>query len=197
MSVSVELLFDEFAASYARGEHPDAREYLELAGDRRDELARLLDGFLAAAPTKPPGEETLTLFESLLLEDAGTPPLLAERVRRGWRRDEIVEWIRERFGIAEDKREKIARYWHELETGLLPASRISEPLREAVSERFGEALEAAVIWKAPVLDSKVAYQRVADFSTAPAITRPERVSGVDALAISDDVDRLFVPSRLP
>ena len=125
MDVSVELLFDEFAARHARGEHPDAREYLERAEERRDELARLLDGFLAAAPVQPPGEETLALFASLVPEAAGEatqPPLLAERVRRGWRRDEIVDWIRERFGIAEEKREKVARYWHELETGLLPAS---------------------------------------------------------------------------
>ena len=104
MSAGVDLLFDEFAASYARGEHPDARDYLERAGDDRDELAHLLDGFLAAAPVQPPSEETLALFASLVPEAAGEatqPPLLAERVRRGWRRDEIVDWIRERFGIAD------------------------------------------------------------------------------------------------
>ena len=101
----VEMLFDEFAARHARGERPDAREYLERAGESRDDLARLLDGFLAAAPVQPPGEETVALFESLLGE---SPPLLAERVRRGWRREEIVEWIRERFGIPEEKREKVA-----------------------------------------------------------------------------------------
>jgi hypothetical protein len=66
VNTGVELLFDEFAARHARGEHPDAREYLERAGESRNELARLLDGFLAGAPVQPPSEETLTLFASLL-----------------------------------------------------------------------------------------------------------------------------------
>lgn len=106
MSTSVDLLFDEYAARHARGEHPNAREYLERAGAQRDELARLLDGFLAATPVQPPGRETLAVFAGLIPDESETPPLLAERVRQGWRREEIVDWIRERFGIGEEKREK-------------------------------------------------------------------------------------------
>ena len=200
MSAGVDLLFDEFAASYARGEHPDAREYLERAGEARDELAHLLDGFLAAAPVQPPGGETLALFASLVPEAAGEatqPPLLAERVRRGWRRDEIVDWIRERFGIAEEKREKVARYWHELETGLLPASGISERLREALSERFGDALQAAVAWEPPGLEAKLSYMRVQD---APALSQA-KLEPLPAAPASgpepDEVDVLFLGAGKP
>ena len=192
MSAGVDLLFDEFAASYARGEHPDAREYLERAGAERDELARLLDGFLAAAPVQAPSAETVALFESLL----ATPPLLAERVRRGWRREEIVEWIRERFGIGEEKREKVARYWHELETGILPVSGVSDRLREALAERFGGALDAAAAWKPPPFEVDLSYQRVQDmpvlaeravaFEASAAVPAPE----------PDEVDRLFMASPL-
>ena len=195
MSAGLDLLFDEFAASYARGEHPDPRDYLDRAGERRDELAHLLDGFLAAAPVQPPGVETLALFASLVPEAAGVatqPPLLAERVRRGWRRDEIVDWIRERFGIAEEKREKVARYWHELETGLLPASGISERLREALSERFGDALQAAVAWEPPALEADLSYRRVQD---APALMQAsyELLPAASAAAPEpDDVDVLFL-----
>ena len=195
MAMSADLLFDEFAASYARGERPDARDYLERAGDARDELAHLLDGYLAAAPVQPPGGETLALFASLVPEaasEATQPPLLAERVRRGWRRDEIVDWIRERFGIAEEKREKVARYWHELETGLLPASRISERLREALSERFGDALEAALTWERPSIEARLRYQR------APGVLY-EMQASVEEIALAapvqserDAVDELFV-----
>jgi len=193
VNAGVELLFDEFAARHARGEHPDAREYLEQAGERRDELARLLDGFLAAAPVQPPGEETLQLFASLLPEslpgETATPPLLAERVRRGWRRDEIVNWIRERFGIGEEKQEKVARYWHELETGLLPVSRVSVRLREALAERFGEAAQAAVTWEPPALEADVAFRRMANASSPKMLY--ERMSSSSAEPERDEVDELF------
>ena len=196
MNASVELLFDEFAARHARGEHPDARDYLKRAGERRDELARLLDGFLAAAPVQPPGEETLALFALSLVPDSlpaetSTPPLLAERVRRGWTRDEIVDWIRERFGIGEEKREKVARYWHALETGLLPVSGVSIRLREALSERFGEAgLKAALISAPPALDGDFAFLQ-APSASQPSVLR-ERWSTPARAPERDEVDDLFL-----
>jgi signal transduction histidine kinase len=193
MSAGIELLFDEFAARHARGEHPDARDYLERAGESRDELARLLDGFLAAATVQPPSEETLTLFVSLvpesLPEDTATPPLLAERVRRGWTRDEVVDWIRERFGFGEEKEEKVARYWHELETGLLPVSGVSARLREALSERFGEAIHSAVEWSPPALEARAAFRRAADFT---GMELHERMSPAGPEPERDDVDELFL-----
>ena len=133
----IELLFDEFAARHARGEHPDAREFLERAEERRDELAPLLDGFLAAAPVQPPSEETLALFASLVPGPSqrrrSSPSACAEAGGA-----EIVDWIRERFGIGEEKREKVARYWHELETGLL-GERVSERLARRSPSASGRA----------------------------------------------------------
>ena len=189
MNAGVELLFDEFAARHARGEHPDAREYLERAGESRDELARLLDGFLAAAPVQPPSEETLALFDSLLSQE---PPLLAARVRQGWRRDDIVDWICERFGISSDKREKVAGYWHQLETGLLPVDRISARLRDALSERFGEAVEAAAVWKTPSIEVRAAYRR----ALGPPMERMDLLASMDTVLSDatepDEVDKLFL-----
>ena len=193
MSAGVELLFDDFAARHARGEHPDAREYLERAGESRDELARMLDGFLAAAPVQPASEETVALFASLLPEEA---PLLAERVRRGWRRDEIVDWIRERFGIGEEKQEKVAGYWHQLETGLLPVSGVSRSLREALRERFGEAAEAASVWTAPVLHARVSYRRVPNALFEMQAPAPGAPASRAPAPERDEVDRLFVASPL-
>jgi hypothetical protein len=194
---------DEFAARHARGEHPDPRDYLERAGERRAELARLLDGFLAAAPVQPPGEKTLALFASLLAKslsgETATPPLLAERVRRGWRRDEIVDWIRERFGIGGEKQEKVARYWHELETGLLPVSGVSTRLREALAERFGEVLQAALAWEPPALEADVAFRR----AQGPPMQLHAKIETLSAAPDEahaepepDEVDRLFGTSRL-
>jgi hypothetical protein len=190
VNAGVELLFDEFAARYARGEHPDAREYLERAGEGRDELARLLDGFLAAAPVQPPSEETLALFASLLAQE---PPLLAERVRRGWRRDQIVEWICERFGIGDEQREKVGDYWHRLETGLLPVSGISARLHEALIERFGEALQAASVWKQPSIEARAAFRRASDTPMTSMVLH-ERMTSLTSRDVPepDEVDKLFL-----
>jgi hypothetical protein len=196
VSTSVELLFDEFAAGWARGEHPDVRDFLERAGAERDELAALLDGFLAAAAVQPPSEETLATFASLLSpslpRETATPPLLAERVHRGWRRGEIEDWIRERFGIGEEKKEKVARYWHELETGLLPLSSVSPRLREALAERFGEAAEDAVGWRLRIQETRLAFRRVADAPVSPGVL-DESMSASPAQPERDEVDELFLP----
>jgi hypothetical protein len=48
--VLVNQLFDEWAASYARGENPDPRGYLERAGMHADDLSTLMEGYLRAAP---------------------------------------------------------------------------------------------------------------------------------------------------
>ena len=43
-------LFDEWAASYSRGENPDPLSYLERAGVHADDLSTLMDGYLRLAP---------------------------------------------------------------------------------------------------------------------------------------------------
>jgi hypothetical protein len=196
--VNVVALFDDFAARWARGEHPDVRDYLERAGAGRDELASLLDGFLAAAPVQQPSEETITTFAALLDEEPSAPPLLAERVRRGWRREEIVEWIRDRFGIAADKRERLATRWHELETGLIPMSRVSESLREALVERFGEVVQAAVDWTPPASErpAQRAFAREADTTWLASLSATHDMEAVPTTPEPDDVDRLFGVSPL-
>lgn len=176
MNASVELLFDEFA-----------RVHLERAGKCRDELARLLDGFLVASPVQLPGRETLAVFAGLLPDESETPPLLAERVRRGWRREEIVDWIRERFGIGEEKREKVAGYWHELETGLVPVSGVSVRLREALFERFGEAVEAAAQLR-PASGARVGFRRLQD---QPSLAQAEMPAAPQQAPEPDEVDALF------
>ncbi|GIU95796.1 MAG: hypothetical protein KatS3mg012_2253 [Gaiellaceae bacterium] len=86
MRPEAELLFEDFAARYARGEHPDVRDYLERAGDERDALVTLIDGYLASVPAQPPSAETLATFAELALEERKAPPMLAMRVRMGLRR---------------------------------------------------------------------------------------------------------------
>src|SRR2546429_8546984 len=79
-------LFDEYAAAYARGERPQAREYLARAGPRADELAGLIDQFLTRTPALEPDEETKSIMAALV---EGHPPLLELRVQRGPRREQV------------------------------------------------------------------------------------------------------------
>ena len=46
-------LFDEYVASFARGERPDLRDYLARAGDQREELAKLVDIWLQPTSSRP------------------------------------------------------------------------------------------------------------------------------------------------
>ena len=79
-SGAVEMLFDEFAAQYARGERPDVHAYLERAGKQADQLGLLIDRYLQAVPAQPPDEETVVLMQAWLDH---VPPLVAARTRRG------------------------------------------------------------------------------------------------------------------
>src|SRR5438034_11529858 len=108
-------LFEEYVAGYERGERPDLRAYLERAGDARDELAALVDVWLQVAPAPEPYEEAVELVRRSL---AGEPPLLELRARRGLTRARVVDFLLERFSLDPAKREKVERYYHEVETGL-------------------------------------------------------------------------------
>src|SRR5437764_827370 len=78
----VVALFEEYAAAYARGERPQAREYLERAGAGADELAGLISVWLRAVPVPEPNGEEKALVGALA---AAEPPLLALRVEQGVR----------------------------------------------------------------------------------------------------------------
>ena len=97
MDRDVSRLFDEYAVRYRRGERPDAREYLERGGAGAAELAGLIDAFLARAPVAQPDEDTVALMEAWLADE---PPLLALRVRRGLRREAVVDALVRALGLS-------------------------------------------------------------------------------------------------
>ena len=75
----------------------------------------------------------------------GNPPLLELRRRRGLKRDLVVDGLVRLLGLDPGKRERVARYYDELETGLLDASRVDSasagrgrlPPRRCVSRSAG------------------------------------------------------------
>jgi hypothetical protein len=167
-------LFEEYAARFARGEQPDLRDYLEQAGDRREELATLVDGWLARVEPPPPDEESVQRMRAWL---AGQPPLLELRTRRGLRRSEVVDALIERFGLDRQKRAKVERYYHEVESGSLRPSR---RIAEALGELFGTPVRA---WKPRPLAAEAAYFRAEEpiAATAAAPARPEPLDEIDEL----------------
>ena len=175
-------LFDEYAAAYARGERPSAEAFLERAGAERDQLARLLEEFLRRMPVPPPADDDVRHLGLLLAED---PPLIALRVERGIRVDEVVAALIERLGLDPAKRAKVKGYYQRLEGGLLEPAGLSKRLRTAVVEVLGSGTEDALRWTASPPKAAPAFMRSAEPLTsppaAPASTADEE----------DEIDFLF------
>ena len=66
-------LFDEFAQRFARGESPAVLEYIERAGERGDELANMLNRFLASAPPPQPSAERVEMMRAWIAGPAADP----------------------------------------------------------------------------------------------------------------------------
>ena len=179
------MLFDEFAVRRARGERPDVGEYLERAGEGADELRELLDRLLASTPPPEPDPDAVAAMQAWL---AGEPPLLELRVRRGLRRDDVVGSLVTRLGLDPAKREKVKRYYHRLENGLLDPSRVDRRVLDALSETLRARVEDLGVWRTPPLDAAMHYVR-ADAEQAAPVFEPRAAAEADEER--DEVDELF------
>ncbi|HLE98696.1 MAG TPA: hypothetical protein VI540_02275 [Gaiellaceae bacterium] len=194
MRTVAELLFEEFAARFARGEHPDVRDYLERAADDRDELAALLDGFVAASHAPAPSAETLATFAELVPTEESAPPMLAARVRLGLHRSQVVGTLAAWLGVVPEKEEKLARYYHELETGLLDPRGVEAIVWHHLAKIFGTGIRSLMLRpNEPPPAMVAAYYRHSDDlalaapaapAPSPEVAEPER----------DEIDRLFTGS---
>lgn len=185
-------LFEEYVAGYEQGEPPDLRAMLERAGEEgKEELATLVDTWLQIVPAPEPDEEAIAVARAWI---AGEPPLLELRRRRSLTREAVVDALLARFGIAAAKRERVARYYHEIESGLrAPAD---ERLLAALSELLGSRVRELVAWRPPVIapGAEPAYYRAQEAMPAPAqaVALPPTAS---AELDEDEVDALFRSRR--
>jgi hypothetical protein len=187
---AVDTLFDEYAARWARGERPDAADYLDRAGREREELAGMIDRYLAAAPPGEPDETTVRFVLELYEKDE--PPLLAARVARGLKVREVVDWLVESFGLPADKTSKVSAYWHELEGGRRRPQDVAPELWGKVVELLGPTAEAARGWSpSPVLAADVRYHRLRTESFASEAAASPPAPSVEEPSQPDEVDRLF------
>ena len=192
MSDAVNTLFEEFAVSWVRGEHPDVRDYLDRAGPEREELARLLDAYIVAAPVQPPSEETRAVFAALVPGEHETPPMLAMRLEMGMRRSQIVRQLCSALGLGQKEEPKVARYYHELETGLLDPRGVSARVWHVLATILSPSIRRRMLDKfgpPPVLVAAY-YRRSDDLELADAAAAPAVMEKAEPPR-RDEVDMLF------
>ena len=180
----VSRLFDEWAASWARGERPDPRTYLERAGMHDNELSRMMDAYLQLAPRPEPDAERTALVEAWM---RGESPLVDLRARRGLKRDDVVASLLQDLGLAAAKRPFLSNRYHELEAGLLEPSRLSGRLVDSLVAVLRTTEDVIRTWRPRRLEVSTAY-RIASAGPLPAAPAraEERDPEVDALFLSGD-----------
>jgi len=150
----VERLLQAFIREDREGGEADPLAYLaQVEGDDRAELEALIDAYLARAPRRPFDREA---FEGsgarAVAEDIGRslggvsgewPALLPRlRDRARLRRAEVVARLADELGATESQQAKIARYYHGMERGTLPADGVSDRVLQALAKIVGTTAEA-------------------------------------------------------
>lgn len=183
-SGAVEMLFDEFAAQYARGERPDVHAYLERAGKQADQLGLLIDRYLQAVPAQPPDEETVVLMQARLDQ---VPPLVAARTRRGLKVRELSDRLRDTLGLGEGLGSRVQEAYSDLERGQIDTGHVDERVWEALRKLLG-------------VDARRLSSGAGASSAMLAYYRADVAPAADAFAAGpsklpprapDEVDRLF------
>jgi hypothetical protein len=190
----IDVLFDELAAAFVRGERPDLPAYLARAGDEADELARLVDAFLRTVPPPEPSEDDVAVMRARL---GGEPGLLALRKRRGRKVDDVVDELASRLDV--DDRPRLRRYYQRLEGGVLDPHKIDERVWEALQTVFETSVRNLI---RPLVTrqggSAMAYYRRTvspdgdGAGPAPAAVPSLVTRGDPAPAERDALDRLFL-----
>jgi len=153
----VDRLFDEYRQAHRSGGDANPHPYLErLAGTDRAELAALIDGYLARAPGREWDAAAFADSRAKELTDRiaggwGEPEPQAES--EGWRellprlrnaakikRADLVARLAEAIG-APEQTEKVAAYYHQMETGKLPSEGVSDTVLDALGRIVGESAE--------------------------------------------------------
>jgi hypothetical protein len=176
-------LFDEWAACFARGERPDLRDYLARAGDGADELAGLVDAWLARAEPPAPDEDAVLLAQAWI---DGETAVLALRRRRGLGVDQVVDFLLQRFGLDPSRRKKVGRCYGRVESGdLIPAdgglvAALADLLSARAADLFprprplgpAQAAPAALYRSAPVMSAKLNQPAAMEYDEIDHLFRP-------------------------
>lgn len=184
MTVEPETLLDELARRYARGEPLDVEGTLRRAGDRADELAPLIEAFLARAPRRPPSARALAYVRSL-----DEPPLVRARVARALRVDDVVDAIVAACEIRPEARARVRRYYQQLEGGVLDPRPVAASVWDAITATLGRSRESLSVPHLPAPRAAPMFRADQLFEPSALASRTEDPT---ELAPLDDVDALFL-----
>jgi len=149
----VDRLLAEYIEEHRSGGEADPAAYVSRASPAaRAELAVLIDAYLTRTPRGEfdeqefrgsAAERAVDELERAIAGQSGLwPALLPElRHRAGLKRSDLVERLAGLLGVA-NRTDKVARYYHEMEQGLLPSQGVSERVLEALSQIVGETAQA-------------------------------------------------------
>jgi hypothetical protein len=201
-------LLAEFSAAFEAGEEPNPRDFLERAseGDRQ-ELVALIDRYLMTAPRRawdPDAYERSMakvaveqVFESMEGVSGTWPELLPSlRNRARIMRRELVERLTAALGFGGDPAiEKVGRYYHEMEHGLLPAEGVSGTVIGALAEILGVDAErirqSGSAGMASPGEGGVVFARKAVLDEAYAVAEMASGPAEPAAPQRDEIDELF------
>jgi hypothetical protein len=203
----IDRLLAEYMEEHRSGGEADPVAYLERAAakDRR-ELAALIDGYLARAPRREfdesafpnsPAAATVEGLQRALGGSSGLWPVILPRLRAqaGLKRRELVERMALALEVNE-RRDKVGRYYHEMEQGLLPADGVSDRVVETLARLVGSTAAALrdagrTLSTMPEHPSEsVPFAREGRLDTASAAPQPP--NGVPPQEPWDEVDELFL-----
>ena len=185
MKTDLETLLDELARRYARGEPLDVEGTLNRAGERADELAPLIDTFLARNTRRPPTDEALAYVRSL-----DVPPMLRARVAKALRVDDVVDAIVTACDVRPDARPKVRRYYQQLEAGTLDPSRVAASVWDAITCLLGRSRASLSVPRLdvmPNLSPMYRADKLFDPSELPVLSAPAKEPDPP-----DEVDALFM-----
>lgn len=148
----VDRLYHDYVAEHRAGGEADPLAYLgRLEGNDRAELAALIDGYLTRVPRRAfdaeefassPAASAVNAIATSMEGQAGLWPDLLPRLRERaqLKRSDLVSRLAQALG-APDRETKVARYYHEMEHGLLPARGVSQKVLEALGAIVGESAD--------------------------------------------------------
>jgi hypothetical protein len=188
MTDDLDTLLDELARRHARGEPLDVEGALRRAGDRADELAPLIETFLARAPRRGPSAESLAFVGSL-----DEPPLLRARVAKALRVDDVVDAIVSECELDPEARPRVRRYYQQLEGGILDPSRVATSVWDAITGLLGRsrAVLSAPPGPAPAAGPMYRGETMLRLRKGPmplAAPEPSPRDEVDALFLGDPAE---------
>ena len=140
---SVDALFEEFVSRWTRDETIDVDALLERAGPESDELARLIDAFLARAPRREPSAEARAAVAALAARLEQEPPLLTARVAARARVRDVAAAIVTACALPAEAEQLVRSYYQRLEGGLLDPKGVSDGVWSVLERVLGPAVRNA------------------------------------------------------